>query len=159
MRLYLVRHAQAHADSPSGGDDDRPLTPHGLAQVMHLGVELASGEPPWLPLPTSLATSPILRARQTAGVLGEALGILPTVSEHLSTHASEHGAVELVERVVGEGRPTLLVGHNPTISTLVSRLCRRAGISLRTGELVAIDVQEHVPARIAAVLRLEPGSS
>lgn len=158
MRLYLARHAQAHAALPDGSDDDRALTPHGLAQAAHLALALASGEHPWLPAPTRLATSPILRASQTADLLADALGIRPEPRAELSTHAPEHHADALLARILAVGEPALLVGHNPTISALASRLCRRGGLDLRTGELVALELEGQAPARLAGVLRLAPGA-
>ena len=64
MRLFLVRHAHAHAGEP---DELRPLSTSGREQARALGEQLAASGP------TLVVSSPLLRARETAAAIAAAL--------------------------------------------------------------------------------------
>jgi probable phosphoglycerate mutase len=91
-RLILVRHGQTdwNAAGRIQGRSDNPLNSHGRVQAMRAGESLLGG--PW----DVLASSPLLRARQTAGLIGLRL--------ELRLHSVVPG---LVERDYGaaEGKP------------------------------------------------------
>jgi broad specificity phosphatase PhoE len=77
--ILLARHAQT-ADNAGGrilGRRDPPLTALGLAQAQRLGAALDGAGL------RALWTSPLLRARQTAEVVGAALGLAPVVLDDL----------------------------------------------------------------------------
>jgi broad specificity phosphatase PhoE len=71
-RLYLIRHGRPAA-AWGGGDDDPGLDPEGRRQAIEaarvLGA-LPSGE-----RPTTVASSPLRRCRETAAPFAEALGV------------------------------------------------------------------------------------
>lgn len=73
--LLIVRHGEAEhmvgTDPLTGGWTDTPLTPTGREQARLTGLALASQG---LPEPCSFWTSDLLRARQTADLIGVALG-------------------------------------------------------------------------------------
>lgn len=74
--IVLVRHAESVHPTPDGPDDyHRPLALCGLAQAADLVAELAALRP------TSIASSPYLRAVQTVQPLADALG-LPVLTDH-----------------------------------------------------------------------------
>ncbi|MEW7864348.1 histidine phosphatase family protein [Aeromonas diversa] len=76
MELVVVRHGQtlANAQGRYLGTLDLPLDPVGQEQMRALGEELAR-EMPF----DCLLCSPLLRARQSAALLGERLGLAPRV--------------------------------------------------------------------------------
>src|SRR6267154_2788646 len=72
MRLYLLRHgiAVAHG-TPGVAETDRPLTPKGEKRVRQIaeGLERLGIEP------DRILTSPLPRARRTAEIVAEVLGL------------------------------------------------------------------------------------
>lgn len=140
--IWLMRHAQAEDGSP---DAERRLTREGEEQARAAGAALAR-------LGVELdgcASSPKLRARDTARLVCAALGIEPLEDERLAGGPFDPGALasELGERA-------LLVGHDPDFSMAVHRMTgaqvrmSKAGIAgvdrgelkvlLRPQELVAL---------------------
>jgi phosphohistidine phosphatase len=126
MRLVLVRHAIAEereAFAPTGRpDDERPLTPEGVRKMRRAarGLHQAIGA---LDL---LATSPLVRARQTAEILAERFAITPVEVPQLAPS----GALEELREWVlqRESASTVaLVGHEPTLGQFAGlMLCGRA---------------------------------
>ncbi|SIR41566.1 probable phosphoglycerate mutase [Aeromonas sp. RU39B] len=76
MELVLIRHGQTRANAEGRylGSLDLPLDITGLAQMWELAEELAND----LPF-DRLLCSPLLRARQSAELLGERLGLVPHI--------------------------------------------------------------------------------
>ena len=72
MKVFLVRHAIAHARSRARWPNDalRPLTPAGKRKFRKAARGLATA----LPTSAALLSSPFVRARQTAELLAAALG-------------------------------------------------------------------------------------
>jgi len=73
--IYLVRHGQTefNRERRLQGHVDSPLTELGMRQAAAVGVllrELTAGEPGW-----RIVTSPLGRARRTAEIVAEALGV------------------------------------------------------------------------------------
>ena len=69
-RLILMRHAQAEASAPSGGDEARPLSAAGRAEALLMGRALAErGLKPDLAL-----VSTAVRTRQTWEQMHDAFG-------------------------------------------------------------------------------------
>ncbi len=69
--------------------------------------------------PEAILTSPILRAKQTADILGDTFGLKPRVLEPLGT--GDHAGA--LAGCGGSGaRSVMLVGHEPWMSELLSLL-------------------------------------
>lgn len=132
MRLYFVRHGIA--EELAASDFDRALTKRGRrrvatsAQVMkRLGIA-----------PRQIFSSPRLRARQTAGIIAEALDIPVTLSEAVN-FGFDLGDLRRVTRNLGADDEAMFVGHNPDMSLLVSELTG-VDASMKKGGLARIDV-------------------
>lgn len=108
MRLVLVRHAEA---APGEPDELRPLTARGRDQARELGGRL--------PRPDAILTSPLLRARETASLLGLAHGLEPHVDERLAPGASDD---DVREAVAGHGEIVVAVAHQPDCGIVAARL-------------------------------------
>lgn len=113
LTLVLIRHAIAEDRaefSRTGRDDDqRPLTGRGR-QRMRLA---AAGLRRMLPGLDILASSPLVRAWQTAEIVGEAYGGLPI--DRLDAAASGDGDALLEAlRATPPGTTIAIVGHEPT---------------------------------------------
>ncbi len=117
--VLLVRHGKAEDGHPLG-DKARALTTEGRREFREHAQRLAAT----IRL-TSVITSPLVRAVQTAEVLADALGIDGiVVARELSTDGSAERLADFA-REVGTGHA--LVGHNPTIAEAVSLLLGRRG--------------------------------
>jgi phosphohistidine phosphatase len=138
MWLFVVRHGKAERDSPTGRDDDRPLSPRGIRQARWLGQHI--GEHFAKHRPDLILASPIVRALDTARILHQALRAPLEVADGLSTHADASAALSLVQSRAALGS-FMIVGHNPTFEMVVGALLKptsRPGMVMRTGECAVI---------------------
>ncbi|MBD0330582.1 MAG: histidine phosphatase family protein [Thermoleophilia bacterium] len=115
MRLVLVRHAEA---APGAPDAERPLTSRGREQARELGERLAREGI----RPETVLTSPLRRARETADLVGTALGVGPEPDARLAPGAT---AERVREAIAGRGELVLAVGHQPD--------CGRIAAAIRGG--------------------------
>lgn len=140
MRLYLLRHAEAEAEARE--DDLRELTELGWAQAQ------ASAD--WLcqqiSSPARLIASPLCRARQTARVVQQTMGLESVdILEVLSPEGDPLRAEQALSLILRESVEELIVvSHMPLIASLHSWL--EEGL-LTTGE----------PFSLAEVRVLEAG--
>jgi phosphohistidine phosphatase len=123
MELWLLRHAAAEDRARSGRDEDRALTPEGLARAEAVGRGLALLEPGI----SQIVTSPYRRARQTAEAAAKALGIPISESQALEP---ERDPEEILVEVSDSGDAVLLVGHQPHIGALLGLLVAGPGRDL-----------------------------
>ncbi len=135
-RVYLVRHAKAERDHP-GGDAARPLSAEGRERFERLLRELRREL-----AVTAVHTSPLLRARETAGLLAAATGA-PLVEEpELASGRSTGSALLRLARAAGDG--CALVGHNPEIAEAVALAAGRAE-EVKPGTVAAVDLRPGGP--------------
>jgi phosphohistidine phosphatase len=150
--LSFVRHGDAgDPDAWSGAENERPLSAEGRGQSERLGRHLAAVGF----TVEALVTSPKVRARETATIVGDLLGVRPRVDERLA----EGVTLEVVEQILAErGRlgSALLVGHDPEFSDVVSELCGANGLSLRKGALARLTVSRPLAAGRAKLRWLLP---
>jgi len=137
--LLLLRHAQAESSARAPSDHDRTLTDTGRADARRLGERLRSINQP----PDLILTSSAVRARETAASLTEAgsgVAPVPLRTTHALYQAQPADVLNAVQALDAEADRVLLVGHQPTWSTVVSRLIGTATVSLPPGTAVRIDV-------------------
>lgn len=119
-QVYLVRHAVAHVRGPEWPDDDRrPLTARGAARMRRAVGGLRTLDV----RPRVIATSPLIRAEQTAALLAAGLGRKPDVVT-VPALAQGHPPA-LVAKALGElpGSASLaVVGHEPDLGELAAWL-------------------------------------
>lgn len=131
-----MRHGPAEDHSPTGRDADRALTPSGRDRVRSVARALVDeGEAPF-----QIFSSPLVRALQTAEIVAAVTKLDERVRAEPKARASgATGAVEirrelapggdaheLVLQLAREGRKrVMVVGHEPDLSMLVSRLVGR----------------------------------
>jgi phosphohistidine phosphatase len=143
--LWILRHADA-ADAAEGEPDAaRPLTEKGRRQARAAGAALAT-------LGVSLdacLTSPRVRARETAALACEPLGVEIHVLQELGG-----GPFDPERLAAGFGEHVLLVGHNPDVAQAIFDLTG-AHVRMRKGALAAVGGGElHVllrPLELAAI--------
>lgn len=124
--IWLLRHADAEDGSP---DAERPLSPKGREQARAVGAALAALG---VELDACL-TSPKVRARETARLVCEQLGIEPW-----EERALRGGPFDPAELAAGHGESVLLVGHEPDFSMAVHD-ATGAQVRMPKAGLAAID--------------------
>ena len=124
LLLWVLRHAKAEPERPGsqGSDHDRVLTPRGLTQAGELrdlmAARLASG----LPVPELILCSSATRTRQTAEKLADALPHAKLRVEPGLYGASPADVVAQLHLCDAGVTGLMVVGHNPTVHTLVWNL-------------------------------------
>jgi phosphohistidine phosphatase len=144
-QLWLLRHGEAepHDAAP---DADRRLTDRGRDQSRAAGRALAA-----LKVEVHAAyTSPRVRARDTAILACEAIGLDPVEHEPLSAGFSADDALELLAAADADQR-VLVVGHEPDFSQVVHDLTG-ARIDLKKGGVAAVRL-ESTRGELIALLR------
>src|SRR5512144_1663227 len=133
--LYLLRHADAGDPEAWTGDDaQRPLSGKGEKQADRLGRFLAG-----TPLrPDVILTSPKVRARQTADIVAEPLGMTVRLEERLGG-GLDASVVEAILRDAGDPDRPVLVGHDPDFSELLEALTG-ASVPMKKGAMARIDI-------------------
>lgn len=134
--VYLVRHAIAAERGPEYPDDrDRPLTHQGAARFRKAAKGLVA-----LDIRIErILTSPLVRARQTAEILGEAFPKASTIEvEALAPGGTYRGVLS----ALGEQRDShhlALVGHEPDMGDIAARLLGARGtLEFKKGAVCAI---------------------
>ncbi len=118
MELYLMRHGiAADRESWRGSDADRPLTERGSRRVEEVAKALGI----FVDRFDRIVTSPYLRARETAEIVAALRGG-GRETELDGTLAFEDPAPLLQRLDDSDDERVLLVGHEPCLSSLVSRL-------------------------------------
>lgn len=142
IQIFLMRHGDA---LPSHQDPQRPLSPFGeeQAQKIHGLLAEASFQP------QRLLHSPKARARQTARAIAAAFRE-PLPPEETAGLLPEDPVSPWIHRLE-ESPGTLLVGHNPFLSELATRLTGSPQ-GLSTATFLALEAQPSGTYRVLARL-------
>ena len=153
MNLYLLRHGIA-AERGTGqyaSDADRPLTTKGRRKLRGAAAAMRAMNLSF----DVILSSPLVRARQTAELIAKALHCRHRLelTELLAPGASAAGLVRRLNQL--KPQSALLVGHEPDLSALASRLltggdglaitfkkgglCRLSSERLRAGRCASFD--------------------
>jgi phosphohistidine phosphatase len=161
VELLIVRHAIAveRGDSAFANDDERPLTPEGI----HKFRAAARGIKDLCGKVDRIVSSPLVRARQTAEILRDAVAsdLDLDVSDHLAPGGDYAGLLRDVAKLNAER--VAVVGHEPHLSGLVSYCLvgesPGASVLLKKGA-AALVLFEGRPAAGAGTLEwlLQPGA-
>lgn len=152
MELGLLRHAHAgDASAWDRPDDLRPLTDKGRQQADRLGRALAAAGF----VPDAVLTSPRVRARETAELVAERLGVHVGVDPRLGSPLD----LATVDAILDDaGRPVrpVLVGHDPDFSDLLALLVGSPGLRMRKGTFALLDVERPLAPGCAVLRWLVP---
>ncbi len=144
MQLFIVRHAYAgqHGDPRYPNDDLRPITDKGRKRFSRLIKKLARNGV----APTLVATSPLVRCRQTAEVIAERLDLEDQIVE-LDALRPGSQLDELVAWTNQQGAQAVAwVGHSPDVEKLAAALvgARDGAVRFAKGAVAAIDFEEGI---------------
>ncbi len=144
MNLYFLRHGIAvPGDDPENvPDSDRPLSTKGIKRMRKVAKGLRRLDIPF----DSILTSPLVRARQTAEIVVQALALGDPLEE-LSALAPGSSLSDLWSSLApyqGRGH-VLLVGHEPFLSTALSYLLthderRSIAVDFKKGGLCRVEI-------------------
>jgi phosphohistidine phosphatase len=149
MDLYIIRHAWAgqFGDPQWPDDTQRPLTKKGRKRFAAMvGILSQRGMEP-----TLIATSPMLRCRQTAEILAEVLLEKPEIIER--QELLPHGDLQSLLNWTAEqaDHPQIAwVGHAPDVEQITSALIGRPEASIRFPKGAIAAVRFDAPIQIAA---------
>ena len=152
MRIYFFRHALA--EDNAGGkllDSDRQLTSRGVSRTEQAARFLeALGVRPGV-----LYTSPLVRARQTADILGRRLRLTVQETPELAPGFNAD-ALERLVHGMGEGDEVMVVGHEPDFSSTIMALTGLGRVVVKKGGLARVDITAADPLRGSLVWLLTP---
>jgi phosphohistidine phosphatase len=151
LRLYFFRHGVAQPrDTPEIMDHQRRLTEIGAQRVWRaaralklLGVK-----------PSRLYSSPLMRARQTADILGQVLGVAVQVRTEVGPGFNAAAAAALI-RDMGRDDEAIFVGPEPDFSQTICELTG-ALIELKKGGMARVDITTYHPLRGRLVWLVAP---
>jgi phosphohistidine phosphatase len=141
MKVYFVRHATASNKSGWTQDDDlRPLTRAGRkrfcsAATAMIGVGALH--------PDLIVTSPLVRARQTADLLAQALADkTPIVEDPRLGHQFDCVRFSAILAENAEVRALAIVGHNPSFAGVLSVVTGGLDVDVRKGSVALIEIDD-----------------
>jgi phosphohistidine phosphatase len=145
IELYLVRHALAAERGPKYPDDrERPLTPAGSKKFAQSVPGLTEMDV----VIDLVVTSPLVRARETAMLLSAGLKPKPPVveAEALAPGGRPQAINETIKTHVKKYRRIALVGHEPDLGDLASRLLGARGrVEFKKGGVCFIEMDGATP--------------
>jgi phosphohistidine phosphatase len=135
VRIYLVRHGDAVPEEEAGSDRDRWLSGRGREAARILGRLLREQA---IEIDAILA-SPLPRAAQTAELVAQSIDYLGIIQSLRCLEPSAHPRVA-ANAALGAGHGVIVVGHEPSISTLGAFLLSRPAFpQFRTAQCCAIE--------------------
>jgi phosphohistidine phosphatase len=145
--LYIMRHGIAVTRGSAGASDDakRPLTPDGKQKMQEIagGLTRLGFDLDWI------VSSPLVRAVETAEIVGESLGtdVPMEFCEALRPGGSAEALIAFLAKRSNRKR-VLVVGHEPDLSEMAARLLgagRHANFALKKGGCCLIAFDEFPP--------------
>ena len=134
MRVLVIRHAHAAQQTPGMPDAERPLTAEG-----ERGFRAAARGLARLVRPDVLLTSPLRRARQTAAIAAAAWGAIEATPAPALASGDVAAILETLEMHPRDAT-VAMVGHEPTVSALVSQLATDVREAFTPGAAALLEV-------------------
>jgi phosphohistidine phosphatase len=137
---YFVRHGTAVDGAQwSGTDYDRPLTEKGRDKMERVADRLEDLEIE----ADAIVTSPLLRAKQTAEILAEALDLEESLveDERLGGEFDSQRLAGILADRAGASA-VVLVGHEPSMSAVIGDLIGGARMDFKKGAIACVDVSD-----------------
>lgn len=136
--VFFLRHGKSDWDANFDHDHERPIATRGQKAARRMGRFLArTGQ-----VPDAIVTSTAVRAKQTLALAMEAGDWDVPVRESRSLY--EDGPVAVLAVIQAEAaaaQSLLLVGHEPTWSSSISRLIGGGAVRYPTAALARIDFE------------------
>jgi phosphohistidine phosphatase len=146
MDLYVVRHGiPVDMDDWDADDSTRPLSERGEAVALQFFKKLKrDGEIDV----ARILTSPYARARRTAEIAGEVLGVEPERLAELASGTSPDRVLTALQMREGLPERLMIVGHNPDLPMLIGMLTGESSLTIGLDRCAIVRLEG----------RLEPGA-
>jgi phosphohistidine phosphatase len=115
VRVFLVRHAEAEPGDADEPDELRRLTSRGREQARDLGRRFAGERE----RPGAVISSPLVRARETADAIAEALDLDAEPDDRLGPGCT---ADDLREAVRDRGATIVAIAHQPDCGRIAAAI-------------------------------------
>ena len=154
MRIYFLRHGKAEDRAEWRGDDaSRPLTAAGEEEMRR---EAKSMRVMGL-VPDVIVTSPLVRARRTAEIVAEELGLgARLVDDDRLAWGFDVRRLEQVVAAQAPAQAIMVVGHEPDFSATVAELIGGGDVVFKKGGLARVDAAAPVAGGGQLVWLLTP---
>ena len=134
--LIIMRHAKSSWDNPGLADYDRPLNKRGLRDASRMAQWLSESEL----IPDQVIASAACRANQTASIVTNELALETDILETRDLYLSDYDAyLEQVSYLPNNVETVLVIGHNPTMESLVYLLSGES-VSMPTAAIAVIQL-------------------
>lgn len=134
--LIIMRHAKSSWDDPGLADYDRPLNKRGLRDASRMAQWLSESEL----IPDQVIASAACRANQTASIVTNELALETDILETRDLYLSDYDAyLEQVSYLPNDVETVLVIGHNPTMESLVYLLSGES-VSMPTAAIAVIQL-------------------
>ena len=134
--LIIMRHAKSSWDNPGLADYDRPLNKRGLRDASRMAQWLSESEL----IPDQVIASAACRANQTASIVTNELALETEIFETRDLYLSDYDAyLEQVSYLPNDVETVLVIGHNPTMESLVYLLSGES-VSMPTAAIAVIQL-------------------
>lgn len=138
MKIYFLRHGVAVEPGEwKGNDYDRPLTSDGRERMAREAKAIRKLE---LDLDVIL-TSPLVRAKETAEIVARELKITSKEDERLGGDF-DIATLEAILQGCADLKALMLVGHEPSMSSVIGRLVGVARVELKKGGLACVELPD-----------------
>lgn len=135
-RILILRHAKSSWTDPNLSDFERPLNERGLRTAPFMGkliVERGLS-------PAAIISSPAKRARQTAELVVNEIGVETNLSFDDRIYEASPNALRIVvSETISDLTSVMIVGHNPGIEGFIRHLTGKIE-SMPTAALAVIDL-------------------
>lgn len=138
-KLFFFRHAKSDWKADFGHDHERPINERGRNDARRMGRFLAEIDSQ----PEHVVTSSALRARTTLELAMEEGGwadVPVDVADDLY-EASVQDVLRVVQNQSDAYDRLLLVGHEPTWSSMIGRLVGQANVKMSTASIARVDFE------------------
>ena len=149
MRLYFLRHGIADwPDWDPARDHERPLTKEGMKKLKEQAKRLAELGVKF----DAILSSPYTRAYQTADIVAGKLG-LEVKPEPLLAPGFNFDRLAQIAASYADDQSLLLVGHEPSFSTVIAELSGGGRVQMRKGALARVDVNGKLQGELVWLLQ------
>ncbi|WP_339876780.1 histidine phosphatase family protein [uncultured Algoriphagus sp.] len=133
-QLFLLRHGEAGFSE--GSDFQRHLTQKGRENLIRLGENLKQE----LKSTDIMYCSSSERTMETADLIGKYISINESIFTKTIYQGDLGNLIKLLEKTPPSVETCLLVGHNPTLSLLLSKICDEDYVGLQPGMMAVIEL-------------------
>lgn len=142
MQLYFVRHGSAvEPEDWRGAEPERPLTAEGRDELRRVARGLAELGV----LSNAIYTSPYARARETAEIIGAALGLAATPAAELAPGCDLDSLAALLTAAsrLRQLESVMVVGHEPDLSEMIGQIIGwngHARVEMKKASCARVDI-------------------